>query len=320
VNAGVLVGDWAENTEMQSLLFFNNRTLDALYHPQNYIRTTLGRNYVYPPYNGFAEQYNLADHLPDITAYELLLWLASTFALTYQVRGGRAYIRSIESQLNQRPLDWTEKTEPSYSAETAQYDGFTLDYERQGYDNVVVGQLEPYAQPGQQPWQHKSRFFSLYHNSYADDEREWLVPEFQGKASSPALQTSERMPAMLLLWRDVKEDSAGNEYPLATAGNTDFAGASTGAHTLNWQGADGLYTKFWASYIRLIEKGVPCTRSARLTLADIQAWRDNPAQPVYIYSPHGTSISIIRNISITVFNRQQDQFLCELETLIISSV
>jgi len=319
-NAGVLIGDWAENEEMQKLVFFNNRTLDALYHPQQYLRSVLARFYIYPPYNGFAAQYNLADHLPDITAYELLLWLASTFALTYQVRGGRAYIRSIESQLNQRPLDWTEKTEPSYSAETAQYDGFTLDYERQGYDNVVVGQLEPYAQPGQQPWQHKSRFFSLYHNSYADDEREWLVPEFQGKASSPALQTSERMPAMLLLWRDVKEDSAGNEYPLATAGNTDFAGASTGAHTLNWQGADGLYTKFWASYIRLIEKGVPCTRSARLTLADIQAWRDNPAQPVYIYSPHGTSISIIRNISITVFNRQQNQFLCELETLIISSV
>lgn len=315
--ATALAGDFTEIADVyDKLILFNNRTLDTLYHPQNYIRTVLGRYYKYPPLNGFAESYNLADHLPDVTAYDFIIWLSTTYALTYQVRGGRAIIRTIESQLGQTPENWTARMEPAYAAETAQYDGYNMDYERQGNDDVVADQLEPLSDAGEDIWQHKSRFFSLYHRSLADTEREWLVPEFSGKASSPATQSSEAMPAMMLHWHGVQEDSAGNEYPMATHHQTNYAGESLGDYTLNWKNTEGLFNRFWKSYVSLITQGVPCKRTARLTMAELQRWRENPARPVYIYSPDGVTIGVIRRISTRINMQQRDQFLCELDMLL----
>jgi len=313
-----VAGNFTEIAEVyDKLIVFNNRTLDTLYHPQNYIRTVLGRYYKYQPLNGFAESYNLADHLPDISAHDLLIWMSSTYALTYSVKGGRATIRTVESQLEQLPEDWTDRIEPQYSAETAQYDGYTLDYERQGNDDVVTDQLEPLSTPGEDIWQHKSRFFSLYHRNLADSEREWLVPEFTGKASSPATQSSEAMPAILLHYHDVQEDSAGNEYPLATHHQTNYAGESLGDYTLNWKSTEGLYNRFWEKYVSLLTQGVPCKRVARLTTAQLLAWRDNPARPVYIYHPDGATIGVIRQINTRISTQQQTQFLCELDMLLL---
>jgi hypothetical protein len=153
VGADTLAGDFATEADLQRLIVFNNRSLDFLYHPRYLfaVGNTTAWGWIFPPYNGYAQEYNLADHLPDLTCFEYLLALRSMFALTYSIRGGRVNIRTIESQLNQPAEDWTHRMEPQYAAAPPQYDSYETDYDRQGQDDAVAGQLEPITEPALNP-------------------------------------------------------------------------------------------------------------------------------------------------------------------------
>jgi hypothetical protein len=123
---------------------------------------------------------------------------------------------------------------------------------------------------------------------------------------------------MLLFYHGLQDDTAANDYPFASHHNRNFADESLGDYSLNWQGEDGLFNRFWKSYVSIITQGVPCKRMARLSIADLMRWRENPARPIHIYSPHGAATGIIRSINTRITLTYQEYYLCEIDMLLIT--
>lgn len=317
-----LAGDFATDEDLQQLIVFNNRALDKVYHPRDFSdpASAVSFGYVYAPFNGFASAYDLAAHLPDIKAQEYLLALDSMFGLTFRVQGGVASIFTIQSQLGQQPADWTPRFEPDYSGEMKQHTGYVLDFNRDGDDRTLPGQLARVAVGTEEDrLELTSQIFSLYHITTGIPNRgrasELKLPDYQGEGTSEPLATTQDCPVSLLFYHDLQEDSNGYEYPLATHDNLNLAGEEVNAYSLNWDGDAGRYEKFWSRLVSTLVDGEPLTKVARLSVSDLLRWRANPCQPVWCYQPDGAFTAIIQSISVKITLREQEELLCTLEML-----
>lgn len=56
----------------------------------------------------------------------------------------------------------------------------------------------------------------------------------------------------LLFYRGVAQDSLGDDYPFASADDTDMEGTEVGDYTLYWHGEKGLYKKWWEKYANFL--------------------------------------------------------------------
>jgi hypothetical protein len=317
-----VTGDFYKDINLQKLIVFNNRSIDKVYHPISFANPTVLFGYVYPPFNGFDNNYNLSNHLPDFTLYEYLIKLSTTFGLLYRVEGGKAFVRTIQGQLGQQTEDWTDRFEPAYRSTPPQYTGYDLDFTERDDESAVPGQLERVTVgTGDDLLTLESQVFSLYnHNINRDDDSIWQVPFYDEGGTSIPLELTETCPVMLLFYWGLQPDSDGNTYPLASHDNRNINNDTLGPYSLNWDGSAGRYEKFWKRYVNLLVKGEPLTKVARLTIDQLMAWRRNPAKPIWCYQPEGSFTAIIKNISvkITLSDTPEKPLKCTLEMIKIN--
>lgn len=301
VQLPALTGDWADDEELATLIVFNTRSLDKLYHPRDFCDPAAlsSFGYITRPWNGWANAYNLADHLPDISGMDLLDRLATTFCLCYTMPGGRPRISFCRDLLTAEPEDWTAQSEAGYQGNPSKTEGYTLDYDRQSDDTAIAGQLER-VDGGNNAQDFIAGWFTLFMQSLTDGDREWLVPTTEQEGQSPYYNASAKQSLRLLFYRDVQEDSAGNTYPLATHSNTNYAAETIGAYSLDWQGTAGRYEKFFKEYIRILTNGSTITRLVRLSVPELIRLLEWQHIIKHIYSEDGAFTGVVKSVRFKV--------------------
>ena len=301
IGISAIDGDFSADLDLRKLVLFNNRTLDRILRQIDFFANPQYFVDVVPPYNGFVGRYNLADHLPDMTAYDFIIALsAGVFGLTFELKQGRMYIHTIANLLGQKEMDWTDLFASDYQIAPREYDAYDLDFDRQGDDSILEDQLTRIAPPedAEKPLRIVSRFFSLYNETDIYASQNWQLPYYIREGTSEPYQTARDVPRMLLFYYGLQGNSEGNTYPLASHHNTNFDGEKIGPYSLNWHGEDGRYEVFWKEYIRLRQNGETITRRANLGIADFLLWLDNPARPIYARHHMGNIQGVIRQITI----------------------
>ena len=296
VGIGV-TGDFHNNADLQKLIVYSNRTIDFNITPENYI---VDQENIEDPlsWNGFPENYDLADQYPDITLYEFAIALQTIIPYVVQFEGTKIILKTIEGLLNREAIDYTDKVEPTYNLDVAQYDGFSLDYERQGEAPLSDNQLEAILpdSTADNILPFTSSFFSLYTRRTAFLTRSYSVPITRDKGYSLMAGIDEDTPLKLLLYHGLQNDASSSTYPYASHANIGHGFQRLGDLSLDFQGDDGLYQNYWQKYIDLLLNGEPITMTARLSILDILHIRNTPGLKFYIQHPKGSFTAIIKKV------------------------
>ncbi|MCA8831977.1 hypothetical protein [Hymenobacter pini] len=103
--------------------------------------------------------------------------------------------------------------------------------------------------------------------------RRWLLPAVESKGASAAYELGEdsRVGLRLLFNRGMQPDSQGNEYPLGSAANEDYAGGEVGQLTLHWDGPQGLYEQFAKEWLAFRSRAVETRYEVEFSLADLRS-------------------------------------------------
>lgn len=301
INLTDMGGTWSESAELDTLVVFNTRSLDRIYHPRDFSDPTAlsSFGYVIAPFNGWANAYNLAEHLPDISGMDFLDRLATTFCLCYTLPGGRPRISFCRDLLTAEPEDWTSKSEAGYGGTLATTTGHTLDYDRQSDDTLITGQLER-VDGGNNAQDFIAGWFTCFMQRLTEGDREWLLPTTEQEGQSQYYNASAKQSMRLLFYRGVQDDSDGNSYPLATHGTLNAAGETVGALSLDWQGEAGRYEQFFKEYVRILSTGSTITRLVRLSVADLVALLEWRHILKTVYSEDGAFTGVVKSVRFKV--------------------
>jgi hypothetical protein len=302
----VLGGDFPEDTDVKKLLVYNNKTIDKLIDPAQFVEDDPDGALSFAT-NAFLGVYDLADHLPDVTAWEFLEALQATFPLLFITEGGSFRLEPIRNYLSRPAVDWTNKTEPFYRLTLPEYDAYTIDYDRQ--DEIVI---EPEQllklisdEEAIEPLNIKLPFFSLYKKriAYAFSVLGqpvvnvfYDVPTTTDEGSSTPANISSDIPLKLLWYHGLQSDAAGADYPYASYDNYNFDQERIGEYSFEIAGEDGMYEKWWKGYINILVGGKPVNRRVRLNMSDILNIRRKPGYRMYIYGENGAMSGIVKEI------------------------
>jgi hypothetical protein len=284
--------------ETESLCLWSNRPLDAifsLYEYQEGEAETL-------PVHTYPASYNLQDHLPDISALELIVRLCNTFCLF--VYPSRSFLRlePVAPKLRAQPRDWTQYADPTFRAQYDSREGFSLDYDRQGDETALPNQLER-VDGGPDAAEFRPGFYTLFDTRQVDsiaETRAWITPYIIQQGNSPYFGLSQEPSLRLIFDRGMQEDNDENEYPHASHANLNTLRQPVGEYSLDWQGDAGLFQKWWAPFIRITQRNQRITLPMRLPLAELLALREWSHSVRSIYTEHGHFVGAIESVRFTV--------------------
>lgn len=286
------------------LLVFNTRTLDQLIDVSSFFTDADFTDTANA--NVLAPSYDLADHLPDITAWEFLQKLASTFALVFSYRSGRFALDLAAQRLAfSRILDWGDKAEPAYLITHREAQAFTLDYDRQGDERRYADQLQA-VDGGTGAQEFISQWYTLPTDTYPDRtggtlRRTLHIADSDDAGTSLPLGLSNEIPAKLLLYRGRRTAQSGTDgsfYILAQHDRTGGLGQPIATYTLDWNGPGGLYEQWWKEYIQWLTRSYTVERPVRLTvgeLLELRKWRNFK---VHIYDNQGQVTGLVEELEI----------------------
>lgn len=282
--------------EILQLLLWNNRTLDFVVSAEDYIveRDPSSPKHTYTPI------INIAKHLPDISAFELLQYFSNTFCLVARLKLGRLEFTPCRDVLSSPPEDWTHYAEPQYNQQINGLQGYTLDYNRQGDETELPGQLER-IDGGQDAQEFRPDFYTLFEVAETDREdvtRSWRIPYITEHGQVMYYDLEDSPTLRLLFYRSLQQDSEGNNYAMASSGNQDHQGNQNGTYTLSWPGAAGLYEQWWKDYINLVVNGREVTRTFRLPAYKLLDLKRNPLRRIAVYSAHGAMVGYFKSVRV----------------------
>lgn len=285
-------GDFYELADTQALVVYNNKALDEVAEV-DYV----GGGISY--FNHYKLSFSLNDHVPEMTGKELLTRFFEAFQLYPMLSGTKLVIHKKKDQLNNKPIDWTKKTEPEFSKNMVERIGFTLDYTEDDKDaQKVPGKLEPFViDPGEE---RIDLPFGTIHETVRINGPAGASTWLTGIVDQPGSSDVEgigKQPFTFRLFfdRGLQLDGESLQYPLGTHGNKDFAGDTIGEYSLALEGEDGLYETCYKGILELQQKDT-VTRTMRLNIEDlieVRKWT-NPIR--YIYDERGAMTGIITNI------------------------
>lgn len=288
-------GTFYEREDIQSLLLFNNRSLDEL-EQETYED---GLKWL----NRFQSTINLNQHVPEITAYELLTKFMGSFALHFRIEGKQWIFRLNREQITQQPIDWTTRAEPEYSAEFNTESGFIIKYDpnsSEGYEDNT--QLED-LQVGDGETEIVLPFSTL--NMKGDELSDsfftsWKVPIVNMPGSSPVDGFGENpFGFRLFFYRGLQLDSEGSEYPFGQHDTTNYQGTEIAELSLALEGEKGLYNQCFKGYLELLQAPV-VTKLLRLGIEDlieIRTWQNSRRK---IFHQQGEMVGVIRSVQFQV--------------------
>lgn len=107
-------------------------------------------------------------------------------------------------------------------------------------------------------------------------QRDWLVPKIQTAGAGYAYTLGERNDAAQLFnemrvffYRGLKQDSEGDDYPLSTSEEYDYAGNVIGNYSLNLNGTRGIKNVFYADYGTFRNNAKPVEMNFRLNFEQL---------------------------------------------------
>jgi hypothetical protein len=289
-------GEFLADEETRSLLIWSNRALDVVRWPTEYLEGSAP----FDALHTYQADITTADHLPDITALELLIRLMDTFALMPVAESSTKTIRlePVAPLLAAPPKDWTMYADPRFRARFDPEEGFSLDYDRQRDETAVAGQLER-VEGGPGSMEIVSGFYSLFETRRADDNRSWLVPFINETGTSDFFDAANQPSMRLVFDRGLQADSQGNSYNLATHGALDYARQPVGAYSLDWQGEAGLLKKWWKPLLSAMSRNATVKLEMRLPVAELLELRTWRSVTRYVYTERGQIIGAIRSVSFS---------------------
>jgi len=247
-----LVGTWADDAEMQTAVIYSDRLcLDPG-------TVTLNR------------------HVPSIDVADLLLGVAGLFCqqlyfnpLTRQARFTplRDVVAGAGAGQRARPGTWLSST-----ANTT--NGFLLKQEPDGNDELdkTLDTAWQQLRVGAGGEEQSVKAGTLHQVDVGEGARNWLVPAYEGKGAVPGnadVGDESKVGLRLLFNRGMQPDSAGQLYPFGSSGTTTRAGASVGAYSLQWAGAQGLYAVWHRPWLDFRARAVQHVYLSALRVADL---------------------------------------------------
>lgn len=282
--------------DLNDLLIWNNVTLDNVRLEAGVTEDSTGEK------NGFLTEINLANHVPDYTAAELIERIRKFFNLHLRYEQNTLYLRKNRDQSSAAPVDWSAISSPAYKRTTAQGSGVTLSFDDTTpakafpeHDPYIVGAGENSLVLPARPLH--DRILPVFEVA---NKRILCaaIEDYQG-TSEPLDLENEDLTLRLFFDQGIQFGEDDIEYWMASVGTEDYHGDPIGVLSLAFDGEYGLYPNFWQGWTQYLFSPT-ITRVTALSLAqllDLQDWR---LPLVYIYSPHGAALSIVERVQVKV--------------------
>ena len=299
-----LAGTFSES-EMRQLLLWNNR--DLLTYVRNlgprFVEGDLGGGTYFEDLAWAAppSEWNLAHYVPDLSAQQLLLLFAETFAQIIRVSPGVVRLTPVRQLLIAAPVDWTAKIEPDFAAANGDQLAPVLDYNRQGDENTFPGQLERVQLEATNTEQESYTVpvFSTFEQERDIDGMRMRIPFIDevGRNEHYDLGASPRL--RFFFHRGLQPSGTdGRVYPHAGASRRGFNGQPAGRYSMEWLGEGGLYESWWRELIALLRHNRTDQRVCRLTVADLLELKEwNNPNRSYV-TPDGTAVGVVRTVKV----------------------
>ena len=301
---GYLTGflGFLETEDAQALVFLWNRALDQIY--QN--RYADGELYYL---NGFQQNIDLNQHVPGLSASDLIQSLARFFACWMKLVGTKLYFIKKQAQLQHPPKDWTHLAEPAYAAQRKWQRGFSLEYPDLREEDAVFygadGQLAPKASgEGFHEMPLPAGSAKVATPAVLPGTGTLLCPWLHQPGSSEGAGTGKNDCSFRLLFdRGLQPTTSFDNYVMATHGNTDVNGGTDGSLSLDLAAEDGLYERHHKGVAQLLADGEEVTVAVRLgigELLEIRKWENSRR---LVRFPEGQLVGVIKSVQFKASQR-----------------
>ena len=285
----------AEAADLNDLLIYNNVSLDELQYdifiPEGYSTEK----------NGFKTTINLADHVPDYTADELLNRLRQSFNLHIAFERNRLFLRKNIDQVTQSPEDWTQRTDPAYQRTTNEGGGVRLQFAEDTSKNTAVHDAYDIGDASNE---YTLPFRPLHDRTiplFESGNARWKIVaiEEQSGTSEPLDLETENQTLRLFFDRGQQPNENDDLYWQGSIEATNYDGDSIGALSLALAPTNGLYATFWRGWTQFLFSPT-ITRVTSLNLGMLlllRKWR-NPH--VYIYHHDGAVRCVVERVQLNL--------------------
>ncbi|MDF7810516.1 hypothetical protein [Hymenobacter sp. YC55] len=256
-----VVGSWVEDEEIQQLVCYSTRCLDA------------------PTGIGNVATVAMATLLPDVRVADLLIALQQTFCLGYLFNPVRKEltIRPLREVIAD-PVYLDRRSRAGWRDVASEVDGFVLGFTADSGDELLKNFSWPEVRLGNGKEVIKPAADTLRmvrEDDLFNSNRAWLVPaaEQAGCSDREELDMQDNRLGQLrfLFYRGLQPDSQGYRYPLGSAGTVNYAGATVGQYALSWDGPQGLYEQWHKGWLDFQANARQEERVVPLTLAEFKA-------------------------------------------------
>jgi hypothetical protein len=299
-----------DDADVQELILFNNRAVDQLIEDIYEISVDNTTKFI----NGYQSTINLNKHVPEMTAKELLERFIAVFGLWYKITGTTVTFVKKADQLTGTPIDWTDKSEPDYTATRNKREGYTLEYDDSEDEfesntqlvKLVVGEgKEIITLP----------FHTVHYSSqpaYVVNAQLKLPIINQAGSSTEGGLGNNPFSFRLFFDRGMQPASNSQTYSFASHDYTNYAGSPVGALSLDINDPGGIYEQNHKVILELTNNGQPVTITMRLSVADILTARkwDNARRVVKL--PDGQVNAVIKSMQFKASSQGIGLSLVEL--------
>lgn len=285
-----LNGDLYQSDWLQQLIYYTNKSLDDL------LERDFGPGLNY--FNQHLQSISLKDYIPDLTGTELFEWI-KFLNYYFEIEGNELRIESRVKPLRQPPIDWTRKSENTYSFDLPEFEGYRLEYATiENELDIFDNQIQTYGS-GENiyPFPVRPFYTGLFGNSLGGSTWALIGTNKNGNSQTIGLETENDI--RIALDRGQQQDQGGNNYVYASANDQDSFGNATYTSSLLFEGDNGVFKAHWEGWIEMVDAPV-IRRRVLLGVADIlelKKWR-NPLR--FIYDPQGAVVAVIKRVSLQI--------------------
>jgi hypothetical protein len=284
----VWAGDFYDSVDFAQARMFSNYCLDKL----RYEWFDFGYKY----YNSWKTAYNLADHVPDITAKAFLDLVFSLFNIYPTIRDKTITLHKRRDQLSADLNNISLNVVQDYRMTLVPKRGLTLRFKGVAAIQAVnAGQLDDYV-IGDGKNVLEFDLYPLpdsYFNDSATDTTMRLAWVFEKGSSDEMNVGINAFPLRIFFDRGLQSDSDGDQYHMGTHLDTDFDGVQIGDLSLEWDGDRGLYETLWKGWAE-IQDGQPIEISAILPIGEARRLLNWERPAVRFFHPMGSTRGIIQ--------------------------
>ncbi len=282
-----IIGAFINRPEIQQLIVYSINSIDDIRAADECGKYVL---------NCYLREFEIAKQLPDFDVLDFWKAFAKWFCIAWYPTSSTLEAIQKKEILATRIIDWTTKVKPDYTFKNIYDQGTTFDLTHDPDDDknidgvleqLVIGDGEQEVIP------ELSTLYEIEETAInTNPDRAWRIPEAIQVGNSTAYNNNQNdfLPR-LLFFLGFATDINGADYPYA-----DYISA---VHSLDWNGADGMYETYWKEWRDFINKGKDLTMSAALNILDILNLQNFRQPRRLIRHSKGQVVGIIKRVSFS---------------------